>query len=142
MRDFKFRYYSNIDKKMYFDVMFSNNHTDNETIVYVGSEVTNKDGNTIVQRAPRHGNLMQYTGLKDKNGVVIYGGDIVKIEIFNGNFEYRSVIWESDYAEFEFSSKDNVNNPDGLALCADYKCSEIVGNIYENIELLKENESE
>ena len=76
--------------------------------------------------------LMQYTGLKDKNGKEIYEGDIVKF--LNGIFE---VIWCNEKASFMLKNKEYkeflnfiYENNNGM---------EIVGNIYENPELLGEN---
>lgn len=79
----------------------------------------------------------QYTCLKDKNGVEIYEGDIVKIndEII------AKVIWDKDYLGY-FLYADEKNGIDyfenGEQPLYDYWGSiEVIGNIYDNPELLE-----
>jgi uncharacterized phage protein (TIGR01671 family) len=82
----------------------------------------------------------QYTGLKDRNGVEIFEGDIVKFKIvaeFNegaiGEF-VGSVDWDSSDTGFFFNS-NNGKWPHIKTFFA-YDL-EVIGNIYENPELLK-----
>lgn len=84
--------------------------------------------------------LMQYTGLKDKNGVEIYEGDIVKA---NG-YIYKVIYWEeeakyhltSDYYDSDCSFGD-VGDAFIKGNNGEYKDLEVIGNIYENPELLE-----
>lgn len=76
----------------------------------------------------------QYTGLTDKNGKKIFEGDIVRCYGL-----MRTVEYDSKFAHFEFGKHDNVENPDGLALCCDHDASEVIGNIHDNPELLEVN---
>ena len=90
--------------------------------------------------------LMQYTGLKDKNGKEIYEGDIVKFKdcSIDGTKEFYNIgvieregkrdeltisqlIFEKSY--FTENYMDFINQT--------FELSEIIGNIYENPELLK-----
>ena len=75
--------------------------------------------------------LMQYTGLKDKNGKEIYEGDIVihysKMHKIIFNAEEARFVLRDDEFELETPFTNNNN-----------KRMEIVGNIYENPELLGE----
>lgn len=81
--------------------------------------------------------LMQYTGLKDKNGVEIYEADIVK----TNSEEVGQVQWLS-MGKWSL----NIPRPDTdpkqprlvLGGYVDKGC-EVIGNIYENSELLKED---
>lgn len=69
--------------------------------------------------------LMQYTGLKDKNGKEIYEGDIMPV---NGG-KYV-VVYSEDYARY------CLQMPSGRMFIPS-KNSEVIGNIYENPELLE-----
>jgi uncharacterized phage protein (TIGR01671 family) len=72
--------------------------------------------------------LMQYTGLKDRNGKEIYEGDFVKDNIVG----ICTVVFDNG----TFKLKEVVNT---VWLCASHEFEEVIGNIYENPELLTNN---
>lgn len=80
--------------------------------------------------------LMQYTGLKDKNGKEIYEGDILFFR--DENMKYI-VVWQD--AAFIIKSIEIRKYSEKMYWLDDTEiCCEIVGNIYENKKLLEENE--
>lgn len=84
--------------------------------------------------------LMQSTGLKDKNGKEIFEGDILGIETDEGILNVN-VFWDEKHALFMFESEIH-NEKELLAELVEdntYPFA-IVGNIYENPELLEAEE--
>lgn len=75
--------------------------------------------------------IEQYTGLKDKNGRLIYEGDIVFL-----NDEKWHVIWSYEDCAFFFLNLKEVYHqpifPDFYMMANDVK---VIGNIHENPEL-------
>lgn len=96
--------------------------------------------------------LMQFTGLRDKNGKEIYEGDILTSTSYpfqdDGKYNYHGIVeWDDEYAAY-FLTTQLVNSEKRGALhgvsqtIMNYEMAtfEVIGNIYENPELLEVGE--
>ena len=80
--------------------------------------------------------LMQYTGLKDKNGVEIYEGDVVKGSYYAGyNIGIKRIIGNVSWTSASFKVT-GIKQYEGIRVGFDGSF-EVIGNIYENPELLE-----
>ena len=126
MREIKFRAWVK-EKKAIFEVIL---------IDYVTKKVTyllERVGHLLNIRHDKFNNveLMQYTGLKDKNGKEIYEGDIL---FESSGEEYFKVVFEDGSFRAEFEGDFEEHSFDLIDVVA--QGCEVVGNIYENTELL------
>lgn len=126
-REIKFRAWSKVNGQMIDgDMLFINDESDggscsiNETIINI----------------QKNYELMQYSGLKDKNGVEIFEGDIIDCIVIDDHQTYRNtcgvyynhdgfcVMFYYGHEPFEHS----------LTVCDSI---EVLGNIHQNKELIK-----
>jgi len=81
--------------------------------------------------------LMQYTGIKDKNGKEIYEGDIVKaiqVDDYYPDDKPEEIITVITIDKKTEISGYSMGGPDGQTT---FKEIEVIGNIYENPEMMK-----
>lgn len=149
MRDIKFRAWLKDDKRMV-EVRSIDFHEEGNIITVNYNDIFGFEFNE------NEIELMQYTGLKDKNGKEIYEGDIVKFEghgyisnvqcgevIFkNGCFgiEYitdiaRKYEWDKTFHQIGKTEKWVDMNGSGTITYT----YEVIRNVYQNRELLEEN---
>ena len=114
---FKFRTFWKDEKRMY----------------YFNSEfpkISKEDENIAV--------IMQCTGIADKNGKLIYEGDVLKIHTVweHRPYYYAIVKWQRNRYKFQKIGKGVFLGD--IAPLKHFANSEVIGNIYENPELLEE----
>ena len=99
--------------------------------------------------------IMQYTGLKDKNGVEIYEGDIVRIlysdwpsqsgdsKLTLGEYKDSiSNVGKVVFQNCEFCIQFNVEGYTSTIFCGPHGQIKVIGNIHQHPELIGEsNES-
>lgn len=126
MRETKYKMFSKIDNRIY----------DVGKIDFEERKVYMKDGRNYTQSYYYFDDveLMEYTGLHDKNGKEIYGGYIIQYEdIHKGVVEYSE-----EYAQFILKETGNIADDYEALGEFNIKVFEIIGNIYENANLLKD----
>ncbi len=83
----------------------------------------------------------QYTGFKDKDGNKIFEGDIVEFTNSDGDTTLYEVFWDGNNGKFAIATSGNRNYVDDFELFERneyFKLFEVIGNIYDSPELLKE----
>lgn len=81
--------------------------------------------------------VLQFTGLQDRNGKEIYEGDIIKYNFpYDGRLKHISPVTYLE-TQASFGIKDIYGNEIPLYRITANNYFEVVGNIYENPELLE-----
>ena len=125
MREIKFRAWDKENKKM---MKVSSLSLENK-------EIAVRENGTYHFFRMKNLELMQYTGIKDKNDKEIYEGDILFFRDENTKYV---VVWQD--TAFIIKSIEIRKYSEEMCWLDDTEiCCEIVGNIYENKNLLEEN---
>ncbi|PFQ42800.1 hypothetical protein COK05_24435 [Bacillus cereus] len=125
MREIKFKAWDKADKEMY-EVGYIDFPSKKIQLASIRDEICYKafevDMNEI--------EVLQYTGLKDKEGNGIYEGDVLK---FSGNVVGLGIVkYNENFATFQACNGNSgwlFGNESGTSI-------EIIGNVYENLDLV------
>lgn len=152
-REIKFRAWDETAKVYYYDIWLYGDHIgipDNEL-----RRVFNCEGQAIdtISDVPDHYDsggdeyvfmlsgyvLEQFTGLQDRNGKDIFEGDILNcIYLFDGCKKHKLIIeFDNDYSLFRTRNIGECYQPGVRKTMRAMTASEVIGNKWENPELLK-----
>ena len=114
MREIKFKVWNTIDKSF----------LSRQTAVFFACLLEAMNGSKYYE-------AVQYTGLKDSKGAEIYEGDIVR----HNTSRAEVVKWDEDYGAWYMCLFSSISDQEAGPY-SNYEI-EIIGNIYENPELLE-----
>ncbi len=132
---FKCRVWHTPSEKMLDCYGFNEHYTFADTLDGIGTEYNPCKTSDCI--------LMQCTGLKDKNGILIFEGDILRVTGSRDMSGYGVV--EYLQAGCQFFVNGYLDNPspyhprrkgEFYQQLQEWLCTEVIGNIYENPELL------
>ena len=146
MRKIKFRIWDKTDKKMYYSPGITGLHS------WFGSFFNESIGD-------KHAVLMQFTGLKDKNGKEIYESDVLELKKPRNNLHPKNQKYLVKWVSEKFDDGEGwymngwkfkrIDNKGGMSTIFDETDIEVIDNIYEGVlkeyenpKLLKEKKNE
>ncbi len=119
-REIKFRVWDATEKEYNYDIVAGN----------ILSAI-HGSGDPLSEEEEEKFTLQQYTGCKDKNGKMIFEGDILRQNDLRFEIRFESFQW---VAVCPYYNKYHHPRIEHFRLCAS---GEVIGNIMENPELLK-----
>lgn len=129
-REIKFRAWDKENKAMRYGAEQAyNGHWQMNDIQYFGQLIDN----------PKY-ELMQFTGLRDRNGKEIYEGDIVRVHprlVENQDSYTAKIVWRDSGFDLERVDFNWIGIRFANKLNENAEVYEIIGNIYKNPELLE-----
>ncbi|XZI03019.1 YopX family protein (plasmid) [Clostridium perfringens] len=144
-REFKFRVWEPLNKNMYFlnFALYENKGHVNNWVLPLNHQCCSDKNYTIMNL--NNVEIMQYTGLKDVNGKEVYEGDIIP---FHLDSNVKGVVKFGEYTDWnckrptqhigfyvDFTGEHKRINRKDLGYWVEV--SYVIGNIYENPELLE-----
>lgn len=149
-RELKFRAWDELKKIMHHDFQYINSgeSKDGSDWIVFKSDLQPLNENPHPFENPHFEQqlkIMQYTGLKDKNGKEIYEGDILNIQVPLGGFwgntpnrKIAKVIYEPECGGYIAQWEYSKNQHHALLDCDLVFDAEVMGNLYEKPELIQQ----
>lgn len=138
MREIEFRGKTVIGNKWVYGWLNATNEEDGEHY-WIDKCLCAEDGTDYAYQVDPE-TIGQYTGLKDKNGKRMFDGDIVKYHTESISFEADTIgVIEFCEGTFGIASNKNQHFLSFYNMSAYVRYVEVIGNIFDNGELLNED---